>query len=452
MIIRVLPPERVGLWVAATIVALVASSAGAVTGTAATAGLEGVPHYDHVVVLVEENESINSSFGPGSPATYLNGTLRPLGTFDDQYYAVGRVSLDNYIAMTSGQPGIQGSTNTDCLGVSLWFCAQLVSTPSPRNLADQLEEKGLSWAEYADGTSQACVHDGYSASSPLTADSYQGDGGTPTGNGAGADYADRHNPWLYYTDIEGANGHGPRCTAHVLPFTNLAGAISGNSVPAFSFITPDTCHDGHDAPCSGGAPGGVVTLDSWLQGAGNVSALLNYLYSHNGLLIITFDEGANSDTSGCCAGGPLGTRGLGGRVGLLALGPGVAAGKTIHTQYDHPALLRTIEDTFAIPEHLNNAGLSSPMVDLFAASTSTRAGATPLVAAGNGQLPNSATGTTLAGVMAGLVPPAAVILAAFAVLAVLPAAARRGRGRGHVRICNDGLTVPISSDEGPHDE
>src|SRR4029077_11560558 len=35
-------------------------------------GLEGIPGYDHVFVLILENESFSSSFGPTSPAHYLN--------------------------------------------------------------------------------------------------------------------------------------------------------------------------------------------------------------------------------------------------------------------------------------------------------------------------------------------------------------------------------------------
>ncbi|MCU1623577.1 MAG: hypothetical protein JWL79_2422, partial [Frankiales bacterium] len=56
------------------IAVLVATSLqGPGTAHAASAGLEGVAHFDHVVVLTEENESATTTFAPGSPATYLNG-------------------------------------------------------------------------------------------------------------------------------------------------------------------------------------------------------------------------------------------------------------------------------------------------------------------------------------------------------------------------------------------
>jgi len=79
----------------------------------------------------------------------------------------------------------------------------------------------------------------------------------PAGN-----YADRHDPFIYYPDIL---DDAARCAAHVVPYPQLASAISTNSVPAFSFITPDSCHDGHDAPCAGGQPGGLTSADQWLS-------------------------------------------------------------------------------------------------------------------------------------------------------------------------------------------
>ncbi len=371
-------------------------------GATPAAALEGVPRYDHVVVLIEENESFTSTFGPASPATYLNHTLVPMSTMDDQYFATGHASLDNYIALTSGQP-LLPETAADCAGLSLYICVQpQAAFSSGRNLGDQMEAAGLSWKQYSDGTTKPCVHDTYDPTS-TGADRFQGNGGTPTsGTGAGPNYADRHNGFLYYPDIV---GNTTRCQAHLLPFTQLSTDVAADALPAFSFITPDTCNDGHDDPCQFGnghtSPGGLVSADAWLRGAGNVAGLITYLSSHKGLLLLTFDEGASSDLSGCCNGGPAGTSGHGGQVGLLAFGRGVQSSRLIHTSYDHASLLRTVEDAFGISEHLNNAGSSVPMTDLFVAgrhpngSASDRRGADDTVetssAAGATVLPFTST-------------------------------------------------------------
>jgi len=332
---------------------------------------DGVPGfstdgYDHVAVLLLENENFNTTWGPSSVATYLNGTLRPQGVFNDHYYATGHVSLDNYIALMSGQAN-QPLTGTDCLAVNFWTCVQGQRLfENGRNFADQLEEKGATWKGYMDSMPGACFHAAYDPTA-LGPDPYQGNSQALPAK----DYADRHNPFIYFPDIV---ENDARCKQHVVPYTQLAtdiandeqGRCDGSCVPQFMFITPDTCHDGHDAPCSDGSVGGMKGADNWL--AQEVPALLSYLNTHNGLLIITLDENGFSDTSefpGCCAGGTLGLLpGHGGRIGLLALGAGLTP-KTVTTSYDHMSLLRTLEDMFGIDEYLNNASQSQPMADLF---------------------------------------------------------------------------------------
>lgn len=331
----------------------------ALPAPAAAAPAAGLPSFRHVVVLVLENESFDTTWGPASPANYLKG-LRASGVFADHYYGTGHASLDNYIAMMSGQPD-QPATASDCLSLNLFTCAQnQLAMAGGRNLADQLETAGLSWKGYMDSTPSPCFHADYSPSAGP--DTYQGNSQSPPA----ADYADRHNPFLYFPDIVGNDN---RCQAHVRPYTQLAADIASDSLPAFSFITPDTCHDGHDNPCSNGKPGGLVSADLWLSR--EAPALISYLQAHNGVLLINFDEGAASDTSGCCTGGPAGTAGFGGRVGLLALGAGLPAGKVVTTPYDHASLLRTLEDLFGISEHLNNAATASPMTDVLARVATT---------------------------------------------------------------------------------
>ncbi len=336
---------------------LLASLAGR-PAVAAGGGLEGIPRFAHVVLLVLENESFATTWGSGSVATYLNG-LRAQGVLAEQYYATGHQSLDNYIAMVSGQP-VQPATAADCEPFNLYDCVQGQSLMAGgRNLADQLEDAGLSWKGYMDAMPGPCFHGDYSPTAPPP-DPYQGNSTVPPAY----NYADRHNPFLYFADIV---GNDSRCQAHDVPYSALAADLANDALPAFSFITPDTCHDGHDSPCADGSAGGLARADLWLSQ--NVPALLAYLRSHNGLLLITFDEASTTDTSGCCTGGPGGGPGAGGRVGLLALSAAVPAGGTVKTKYDHASLLRTIEDSFGIAEHLNNAGTATAMADLFTAAT-----------------------------------------------------------------------------------
>lgn len=323
---------------------------------ATPAGLEGIPRYSHVVVLVLENQNFDDSWGADGPATYLK-SMRARGVFNDGYHATGHASLGNYIAMVSGQPANPLSA-ADCLAVNLWTCVQpQEAMAGGRNLADQLEDAHVSWKGYMDSMPGPCFHADYSQTAP-PGDPYQGNSREQPAQ----DYADRHNPFLYFDDIV---GNDARCKAHVRPASELAGDIAHDALPGFSFITPDTCHDGHDDPCSNGKPGGLVSADRWLNKT--VPPLLDYLMSHDGLLIVTFDENGFSDVNdnGCCTGGPGGTQSFGGHIGLVAVSPRLPAGKVVHTKYDHMSLLRTIEDSFGIKEHLNNAGSASPMKEVF---------------------------------------------------------------------------------------
>jgi hypothetical protein len=351
-----------------------ASAAGAATSTAP---IEGVPHVQHVVVLVLENESFSTTWSASSPAKYLNGLVAQ-GAFVPNYYGTGHVSLDNYVAMTSGVAGAQiAPTYTDCLGINLYTCVQDVSAAASAtggNVADQVEAAGLTWKQYSDGTTRPCVHDSYSptatGSGSVPGDSYQGNGGTPTDAGAGKDYADRHVPFLYYASIIGDSA---RCNAHLRPFTDLSTDLAANALPSYSFITPDTCNDGHDATCSNGKPGGLTAADAFL--VRTVPTLLAYLRAHDGVLFVTFDEGGAGDTSGCCTGGPAGTSGFGGQVGMLVLGAPVATGSTT-ARYDHASLLRTTEDMLGISTHLGNAASATPITGIWTQS--------PLVPASSG--------------------------------------------------------------------
>jgi hypothetical protein len=347
--------------------ALLAAAAAAIAVTvaphaqAATKGLEGIPHFDHVVVLTEENEDASETFGATSPAVYLKA-LRKKGVFLPNYYGTGHASLDNYIAMVSGQPP-QPADMSDCLALSLWSCVQLQGAQDGgRNLADQLEDAHVSWRSYQDGTPTPCFHAKYAAGD-VSPDPYQGNSTTGAKN-----YADRHDPFIYFPDVI---ENQARCNAHQRPFTDLAGDLARNTLPAFSFITPDTCNDGHDDPCAGQKVGGLTTADAFLKR--NVPSLLSYLARHNGLLIINFDEGfapsdptvvlsnTNDYTCQTCAG-----LGIGGRTGAVLISPRLKQGATVSTGYDHFSLLRTIEDGFGISEHLGNAADAEPFTDAFA--------------------------------------------------------------------------------------
>jgi len=56
----------------------------------------------HIIVIDMENENFADTFGPLSPATYLNSTLLKEGQLVHNYYGTSHASLGNYLAQVSG--------------------------------------------------------------------------------------------------------------------------------------------------------------------------------------------------------------------------------------------------------------------------------------------------------------------------------------------------------------
>ena len=322
------------------------------------------PAIPHVWVITLENESANASFGPASPAHYLN-SLRSQGVFVPRYFGIGHASLDNYIAMVSGQ-GPNILTQADCVfymdvvpgivgldGQAIGLGC--VYPKAVKTLVNQLEAKGLTWKGYMQDMGNNVTRERATCGHPalLTVD------GTQSAT-ASDNYATRHNPFMYFHSIIDNKAN---CNAHVVPLTPLASDLaSAATTPNFSFITPSLCDDGHDAPCADGRPGGLVSADLFLQ-TWVPQILASPAYQEGGMIIINFDESSTSDAKACCkeqpnlGGSPLpGISGPGGgRTGAVILSTHTAPGTESPNAYNHYSLLRSLEDLFGV-KHLGFAG------------------------------------------------------------------------------------------------
>ncbi len=350
-------PRRLLLVAAALLVAVAAAAAPPARAASR------LPAVGHVFVVNLENEGFDATFGPGSPATYLNGTLRPAGELLTQYYAIGHASLDNYVAEISGQAP-DTDTQGDCpvfadfVGTGTVAPQQAVGQgcvypPQVQTVADQLTASGRTWKGYMEDMgndpsreSATCGHP------PLNGqdDTQQAE--------VGDQYAARHNPFVYFHSLLDSGA----CAANDVPLSQLTTDLaSAATTRNLSFITPNLCDDGHDSPCVDGRPGGLQSADAWLQ-TWVPKILASPAYQADGLLVITFDEAGSSDTTACCGEVPgpnspaPGITGPGGgRVGALVLSPYVQPGSQNTNPYNHYALLCSVEDLFGLP-HLGFAG------------------------------------------------------------------------------------------------
>jgi phosphatidylinositol-3-phosphatase len=314
----------------------------------------------HVIVVELENESFGATFGPASPATYLNDTLVPAGELLEGYYATGHVSLDNYISQVSGQAPNQ-ITSSDCV-TSITSLTGTYNDVTPgtldpdqarypgqvdgqgcvfprgvQTIGNQLDRAypqtiGSDWREYAEDmgndpardSGQADPLGGTDCAHPTQVngvaadDTNAAEGPNATGSqvkSATTDqYADRHNPFIYFhsvTDDTWLCDHDvvPLGTASTAPggTVTYAGHLAKDlkhewSTPRFAFITPNLCDDGHDATCAGindagGTTGGLTGADGFLKTW--MPLILNSPAYKSGstLVMITFDEGGTTDVT-----------------------------------------------------------------------------------------------------------------------------------------------------------
>jgi phosphatidylinositol-3-phosphatase len=114
--------------------------------------------------------------------------------------------------------------------------------------------------------------------------------------------------------------------------------LNNNTLPAFSFVTPDMCNDTHD--CS------VATGDSWLQSRVPKIAASPAYQSGNTALFITWDEDDLSASN---------------HVAMLVVSPYTPTGTQSASAYNHYSLLRTTEEMLGIKTFLGNAATAASM-------------------------------------------------------------------------------------------
>ncbi|HEY2769592.1 MAG TPA: alkaline phosphatase family protein [Solirubrobacteraceae bacterium] len=343
----------------------------------------GLPPIQHVFTIVLENESASTTFGPGSPAPYLASTLRSQGAFLPKYYGIGHNSLDNYIAMISGQaPNMQ--TRNDCPVFSdfvgtIQSNGQAAGTgcvypAAVQTLPGQLTSAGKTWRSYDEDMGANPSRESATCGHPAL----NGPDNTETAT-ATDQYATRHDPFVYFHSII---DNQALCNSHVVNLDQLPHDLaSASTTPNYAFITPDLCEDGHDAPCANGDPGGLAQVNTFLQKWVPMITGSPAFKQQNGLLIVTFDEAATSgpaaDASSCCgeipgpaadmAPNPGGSGPGGGVVGAVMLSPCIAPGTVTQTPYNHYTMLRSVEDIFGLGRigYANLPGESSFGSDIF---------------------------------------------------------------------------------------
>jgi phosphatidylinositol-3-phosphatase len=321
--------------------------------TTASSSLATLPDVRHVFVVNIENKGFHTTWGRHSRAPYLAHTLRAEGVLLTHYYGTAHHSLGNYLAQISGQ-GPDLATQHDCPVFTRFKESRPVDHGQvvgngcvyPKKvdtLPQQLTAAGLSWRGYMQDMSAPCQHPRLG-----THDRWQ----KATRH---SQYATRHDPFVYFRSIISRPSY---CKAHVKPLAALTSDLRKTSTTrTLSYLTPDLCHDAHDAHCADGGPGGLRAANQWFK-TWIPKILHSPAFKADGLLVITADEseGVQEDSQGCCGEGPgpnAGRPGIdgpgGGRIGALVISPRYVAGGTATDRaYNHYSLLGSIEDMFGL--------------------------------------------------------------------------------------------------------
>ena len=293
------------------------------------------PQYDHVFLIIMENENYNQVVG-NQFAPILNALAHDYGLATN-YTGVADPSEPNYVAMLGG----------DTFGISsddpYFFPGQTVGAD---NLMSQLEAAGKTWR-------------GYFQNMPYPG--YRGFCYPDKCNGipdADTLYVSKHNGIVNFSNMR-----TPTELGKMFPLEQLTADLAAGTIPNFSYIVANECNDMHGAPpwcVDSGSAGSVQQGFLIAQGDKFVGNVVNQITSSsmwqsgNNAIVVTFDEGntANSQIL---------------TIVITSHGPRSVQDKT---SFNHFSLLASLQQTFGLG-CLANSCTATPMASLFAVTGST---------------------------------------------------------------------------------
>lgn len=274
---------------------------------------KGVPHLDHVFLIMMENHAYGQIVG--NPDAPFANQLRKSANSATNYFAIGHPSLTNYLEvvggsnfgvrsdndphwhasctpnLASGSPNLDGpvssgpvcpiaGSGTDAMTPAVDTTNETSGLPGlnsidgvrsipaapavGKSIADQLVEAGLSWKSYQEslppvGADNVNYSDGFFTLSATNVNP------VPANEPLSLVklYAAKHNPFVYFRSVQ--EGTGALSLKRVVGFEGSNGLfedLSAGRVPNFSLIAPNQCNDQH--------------------GRGNAGAACDFDYSTNG--------------------------------------------------------------------------------------------------------------------------------------------------------------------------
>jgi acid phosphatase len=205
----------------------------------------GLPVYDHVVIVVEENKNYEQIIGnPNAP--YINEVLRKEGATLTKMFAEEHHSQGNYFWLFSGS------------NQKIGFVDAVPQSPiKASNLGEELIRTGHSFKGYSEGLPEI--------------------GSLVNRDGL---YARKHCPWISFSNVP--NGKTATDSSNLRFPEDFPKDY--NALPTVSLVIPNLVNDMHDGNPRASIPAG----DQWLRH--HINGYYEWAKLHNSLLILTFDE------------------------------------------------------------------------------------------------------------------------------------------------------------------
>ena len=291
-----------------TMLAMIAGS-GSVSADSSRTDLK---NFQHVFVIMMENTGFDTLIGnPNAP--FINFAAAHYGLATN-YFGTFHPSQPNYIAATSGSNnGVADDNDTK------------INVP---NIVDQIEASARTWKAYMQSLSLC--------------------NGNLLAHACGnALYERKHDPFVSYQDVQSNAAR----MANIVDFSQFSTDLANNTVPDFSWISPDQCHDMHgrfdpgDSCDFSQVPSLIAAGDAFLRSTVN-AIMQSRAWTGNSIIFITWDESdftgngpfGFGDTSGCCDANPGG-----GHVVMLTISHSDHQARSSGVAYNHYSMLATIE-------------------------------------------------------------------------------------------------------------
>ncbi len=287
----------------------------------------GLPVYDHVVIVVEENKDYDQIVG-SADAPFIN-RLRGEGANFTQMFGEEHHSQGNYFWLFSG----------DNHGVGFRDGVPHHPFTAP-NLGTALIGKGLTFK-------------GYSESLPAIGSTVVY--GPPGAQGKDRVYARKHAPWVSFKNLPSGTTAEQSSNLTFDEFPRDAAGFA--ALPTVAFVIPNLKHDMHDSDDGLTEEQALKQMiqrgDTWAET--NLEAYYAWAREHNSLLILTFDENYDKEeliglTDPFAAADTRAGKDLQNRVCTVFAGARIkhgdyAEGKGI----THVNILRTLEAMYGLP-------------------------------------------------------------------------------------------------------